>query len=236
MKTNKNFAGIFLLSAILGCVMTGVFWEKSLGETPNSLSRLVEEAQLIFYGTVLELEQSPDVKFGESHASFPATYVTFRIEEALKGNSADPEILTLRFLGGESKDGRILEASHIPSFKKDEEYVLFVKNDSQSDCPLVDCRFGQFPVLHGRVYGNGQGSITDMLKQTPTMNTCWDELNDPQSLDCFQSVIVEEVQRLHSREDLLGLEPVKSDNPGEITHLPELEESPPPVPPVMPLP
>jgi len=114
-------------------------------ETP--LSALSADADLIFQGTVT------DITYSASIEGIPHTFVTYRVEDVLKGSYQAPT-LTLRFIGGVKIDGNVvrrLSVSHAPRFESGQQDLLMVKGNTQTQCPLVRCAQGRFRFQQGMV-------------------------------------------------------------------------------------
>lgn len=96
----------------------------------QDLADLVDQAELIFVGTVLHVEPVPT-----GDGAFAFTYVTFAHEDELKGSARDRE-LTLRFAGGE-----FLEVAYeivgAPRFLPGGRHLLFVEGNGRLGVPLV---------------------------------------------------------------------------------------------------
>lgn len=91
------------------------------------------------------------------HGTIPHTFVTWSIEQALKGSA--PEELTLRFVGGPLGDGRFMTASSVPLFNLGERDLLLVRGNEDGICPLVGCSQGVLRLLDGRAYSEGGAEI-----------------------------------------------------------------------------
>jgi hypothetical protein len=104
---------------------------------PMDLEDLADQAGLIFTGTAVhsEVVLSKDGKF-------PFTFVTFQVEEALKGAVRNGE-LTLRFHGGVLGDEAVVVAG-MPELTVGQKYLLFVRGNGTSAFPVVGWRQGQF--------------------------------------------------------------------------------------------
>lgn len=104
---------------------------------PMDLEDLADQAGLIFTGTAVhsEVVLSKDGKF-------PFTFVTFRVEETLKGAVRNGE-LTLRLHGGVVGDEAIVVAG-MPELAVGEKYLLFVRGNGTSAFPIVGWRQGRF--------------------------------------------------------------------------------------------
>lgn len=98
---------------------------------------LVDGADLV---AVVELVGREIVPSGDG--TVPYTFLTFAVDDAVKGEADTPE-LTLRLLGGEI-DGDGLLVAGMPQFETGRRYVLFVRDNGVAACP---------------VFGWGQGSL-----------------------------------------------------------------------------
>ncbi|HEX7150265.1 MAG TPA: hypothetical protein VF618_02170 [Thermoanaerobaculia bacterium] len=96
---------------------------------PIDVATQVDEADLIFIGTVTGTE-SVAVRDG----SFAYTYVTFAVEETLKG-AASGRTLTLRVAGGEA-GGYVYSIGGGPVFTKGGRHLLFVLGNDRYGIPL----------------------------------------------------------------------------------------------------
>jgi hypothetical protein len=117
---------------------------------PPSFDDLVNEAQVIFQGTVTNVRSE---WIGEGEQRHIVSYVTFKVEDTLKGNTGRE--ITLQMLGG-TVAGQTMEVSDAPKFKKGDRDVLFVENNGTQFIPLVGIMHGRF---HVRQDANGQDVI-----------------------------------------------------------------------------
>lgn len=139
------------------------------GPEEASLASLSGDADLVFQGTVT------DISYGASVEGIPHTFVTYQVEDVLKGNYTAPT-LTLRFIGGVKLDGAVmrrLSVSHAPKFDKGQQDLLMVKGNAQSQCPLVRCAQGRFRFQDGMVKSEegavlSRGAQGDVLAVTPS--------------------------------------------------------------------
>lgn len=112
-----------------------------------SVEALSGQADMVFQGTVT------DITYATSVEGIPHTFVTYRVEEILKGSYAAPT-LTLRFIGGVKIEGNVmrkLSVSHAPKFESGQQDLLMVKGNTQTQCPLVHCAEGRFRFQDGLV-------------------------------------------------------------------------------------
>ena len=107
---------------------------------PPSFDDLVKEADVIFQGTVTNVRPQ---WIGEGAQRHIVSYVTFKVEDALKGNPGNQ--ITLRMFGG-TVGGQTMEASDAPKFKVGDRDVLFVEHNGSQLIPLVGIMYGRYQV------------------------------------------------------------------------------------------
>ena len=111
----------------------------------------LKDAELVFLGVVKGIDfrlSQPNAGTGGT----PFTFVTYRIQRVLKGQSPGAEI-TLRFIGGWRDNDRLMVGSEMPLFDVGDRDVLLVRGNGRSICPTVGCSQGRFRVIRERVYG-----------------------------------------------------------------------------------
>ncbi len=111
---------------------------------------LVRRAQVIFEGNVTAI-QSQWIGEGTEHRI--VTYVTFKVDDALKGDVGSS--YTIRMLGG-TVDGKTMTVTDAPKFVVGDHDLLFVENNGSQFIPLVG-------ISHGRVRIEKDKSGSDML-------------------------------------------------------------------------
>jgi hypothetical protein len=109
---------------------------------PPTFEQLVSQAELIFQGTVTELKS---MWVGEATQRHIQTYVTFKIDGAIKGEPG--ATYTIGLLGG-TVDGETMEVADTPKFKVGDRDVLFVEHNGEQFVPLVGINNGRFHVRH----------------------------------------------------------------------------------------
>ncbi|MDQ3198174.1 MAG: hypothetical protein M3Q46_03115 [Verrucomicrobiota bacterium] len=107
---------------------------------PPNFDELVSRAEVIFEGEVTQV-QSQWIGEGSEHRI--VTFVTFKVDEALKGEPGAS--YSIRMLGG-TVDGRTMEVTDAPKFKVGDHDVLFVENNGKQFIPLVGIMHGRFRV------------------------------------------------------------------------------------------
>lgn len=144
---------LWLPVVLVPLVLLSLFASHNAGATtliPMTVGEIVDEAELIFVGTAQSLEVTHELyqAFEESPVEeWPFRYVTFVVNEVLKGGVAE-QALTLRFLGGGGNDltyGRTIVGS--PKFEVGTSYLLFVKGNGSQWVPLVGWTQGQLTML-----------------------------------------------------------------------------------------
>lgn len=207
---SRKFAWmVYLVSGVLVYgVATGSHAAMKEPGTEHTLSERVLTAALIFSGTVEQLDGM--------EATVPYTHVTYRIEEAFKGRSAEGETITLRFLGGRTPNGRYLEVSDMPQFQVGDRDLLFVRKETSIDCPLAGCEDGRFRIINQRVYGNDGRPVVDIQNGRFHYGGEAEDKAGALSLQQVKIAIGKEIQRLFTEKDLQALEPVQSIHPGQV--------------------
>ena len=114
---------------------------------PPNFDELVDQAQLIFQGTVIDTQSQ---WAGEGGNRRIVTYVTFKVEEAIKGDPG--ATYTLRMLGG-TVDGQTMEVTDAPKFKTGDRDIVFVENNGSQFIPLVGIMHGRFKLEKDKVTG-----------------------------------------------------------------------------------
>ncbi|HSH38605.1 MAG TPA: hypothetical protein VK993_07450 [Chthoniobacterales bacterium] len=154
MKTLKSsLAAFFAFFALTNAEATTVI--------PPSFDELVDQAQLIFQGTVSDTQSQ---WAGEGASRRIVTYVTFNVEEAIKGEPG--ATYTLRMLGG-TVDGQTMEVTDSPKFKVGDRDIVFVENNGSQFIPLVGIMHGRYRVQQDKagkdvVTTNSGHALTDV--------------------------------------------------------------------------
>ncbi len=138
MKTH-----LFLITAV-AAILPGV---QATTVIPPTFDELVDQAEIIFQGDVTKVRSE---WVGEGAQRHIMSYVTFRVEESLKGNPG--QSYTIRMLGG-TVAGETMGVSDAPKFRVGEKDVLFVQNNGTQFIPLVGIMHGRF---HVRTNEGGQ--------------------------------------------------------------------------------
>jgi hypothetical protein len=155
MKTLKPYiAAICAVFALQSANATTVI--------PPSFDELVARAQVIFQGTVTDTQSQ---WAGEGGNRRIVTYVTFKVDEPIKGDAG--ATYTLRMLGG-TVDGETMEVSDSPKFKVGDRDIVFVENNGSQFIPLVGIMHGRYRVQQDKASGrefvvtNGGRAVPDV--------------------------------------------------------------------------
>ena len=133
---------------LLSCLVLLVVPARATTVIPPTFDQLVNNAEMIFEGTVTGLRSE---WIGEGADRHIVTYVTFKIEDAIKGKpGAD---YTIRMFGG-TVDGHTMEATDTPRFKVGDRDILFVENNGRQFVPLVGIMHGRFHVQQDDANGS----------------------------------------------------------------------------------
>jgi len=130
------------LSASLLAALTFALVSTALATTviPPTFDDLVTHAEMIFQGTVTDVRSQWTGEGGQRHIE---SYVTFKVEDAIKGNPGAK--VTLNMMGG-TVGAETMEVSDAPKFKVGDRDILFVENNGTQFIPLVGIMHGRFRV------------------------------------------------------------------------------------------
>lgn len=151
----------------------------------QSIDQLVQEAEFIFEGKVMDVQYRFSQKSTGESSGTPYTFVTYQVYRVLKGNYGAGAI-TLRFIGGPSEDGVVFSMEGTPRFDLGDHDVLLVDQNGYELCPLVNCAQGRFRYINGLVvneYGqlielnNGQLQLGKMIDLDEVANHKMGDMN-----------------------------------------------------------
>jgi len=131
---------------------------------PPTFQQLVQQAELIFQGTVTDSRSVWEGEGGQRHIE---TYVTFNVDDSVKGKPGSP--YTIRLLGGTVGD-ETLEVTDAPKFQIGDREILFVEHNNDQFVPLVGISYGRFHLQNDEQTGrdmvvNNQGQAVRDLSQ-----------------------------------------------------------------------
>jgi len=151
---------------LLPLAVVAVAFAQSTATTviPPTFEQLVQQAELIFQGTVTDARSVWEGEGGQRHIE---TYVTFNVEDSVKGQAGAS--YTIRMLGGTVGD-ETMEVTDTPKFKVGDREILFVEHNNDQFVPLVGINHGRFHVQHDNQTGrdvvfNGDGELVHDLTQ-----------------------------------------------------------------------
>lgn len=148
---------------LLSLLLTAAVHVHASTVIPIDVAAQVDEADLIFIGTVVGMENVP-VKDG----TYAFTYVTFHIEETLKGSSSAAP-LTLRVAGGKAR-GHVFSIGGGPEFETGGRHLLFVVGNDRYAIPFSGGSQGKLnfmrdPVTQEEILVDEAGRVIDGLRE-----------------------------------------------------------------------
>lgn len=128
---------------------------------PPSFDDLVSRAEMIIQGSVTGVRSEWTGEGAQRHIM---SYVTVKVEDAIKGNPG--ATVTLQMLGG-TVGAETMQVSDAPKFKVGDRDILFVENNGTQFIPLVGIMHGRFRVKKdetGRdaVFTNEGSPVSDL--------------------------------------------------------------------------
>lgn len=142
-KAHSLTLAIGLLVAVRAALATTVI--------PPSFDQLVQQADVIFQGSVTAVRSQ---WAGEGAQRQIVSYVTFKVEEGLKGDAG--QTYTMRMYGGTVGEDA-MGIADAPVFKVGDRDILFVENNGTQAIPLVGLMHGRFRVERDQ---SGQDMVT----------------------------------------------------------------------------
>jgi len=125
---------------LLSCATLAIASARATTVIPPTFDQLVGDAELIFQGTVTDVRSQ---WIGEGAERAVVSFITFQIEDTLKGNPGSS--YTIRMLGGTIGD-KTWEVTDAPKFKVGDRDILFVEHNNSQFVPLVGIMHGRFHV------------------------------------------------------------------------------------------
>jgi len=164
--TNQPLLNHMKMKYLLPFALIGIAFARLTATTviPPTFEQLVQQAELIFQGTVTDVRSVWEGEGAQRHID---TYITFQIGENVKGNAGSS--YTIRILGGTLGD-ETMEVTDTPKFKVGDSDILFVEHNNDQFVPLVGINNGRFHVQRDEQTGrdivvNGEGEpVRDVTK------------------------------------------------------------------------
>lgn len=126
----------------------------------------IRSADMIFLGTVKNVAYASSTGRGAEAEILPHTFVTYQIMRLIKGNPQQAQDqLTLRFLGGRGKEAQFLYPANYPLFDLGDMDVIFVKGNTVSSCPLVECANSRMRSLQEMIFNDRGQQVVMTRKQ-----------------------------------------------------------------------
>jgi hypothetical protein len=137
---------------------------KATTVVPPTFDQLVQQAELIFQGTVTDVRSVWEGQGAQRHID---TYVTFQVGESVKNDAGSS--YTIRLLGGTVGEDSLV-ITDVPNFHVGDQEILFVEHNYDQFVPLVGISHGRFHVQRDEETGrdvliNGEGeAVGDLAK------------------------------------------------------------------------
>jgi hypothetical protein len=164
--TDQPFLNHMKMKYLLPLAFIGIAFVRVTATSviPPTFEELVQQAELIFQGTVTDVRSVWEGEGAQRHID---TYVTFQIDEKVKGEATSS--YTIRMLGGTVGD-ETMEVTDSPKFKVGDREILFVEHNNEQFIPLVGIDHGHFRVEREEQTGrdivmNGEGEAVRDLTQ-----------------------------------------------------------------------
>lgn len=141
---------------LIAGLMAGAVSLSATTVVPPTFEQLVDQAQVIFHGSVTKITSQWVGEGAERHI---VSYITFKVKDALKG--APGQSYTMRSFGG-TVDGETMSIDDGPKFEVGDEDILFVENNGSQVVPLVGIMYGRF---HVRKDSAGREMVTTNEEQ-----------------------------------------------------------------------
>lgn len=130
---------------------------------PMDVTELSDQADFVFTGTAVQTKV-----LLSNDGNFPFTFVTFAVNDVLKGSTRGRQI-TLRFDGGMLGDSGV-EVDGMPRFEQGESYLLFVRGNGSVGCPVLgwwqgQFRYGREPRSNKRILLDSAGAAVEGIAQ-----------------------------------------------------------------------
>ncbi|PYI77036.1 MAG: hypothetical protein DMF04_07335 [Verrucomicrobia bacterium] len=155
----KKFSHLLISGSLLAVTCAGL----ATTVIPPSFDDLVSRAEMIIQGSVTDVRSEWTGEGAQRHIM---SYVTVKVEDAIKGNPGAS--VTLRMLGG-TVGAETMQVSDAPKFKVGDRDILFVENNGTQFIPLVGIMHGRFKIKKdetGRdaVFTNEGSPVTDVTQ------------------------------------------------------------------------
>ena len=170
----------------------------------SAIEPRVRDAELVFRGTVQSVQYRMSEPDPGQPQALPHTFVTFEVEEVMKG-AVEGGTITLRFLGGSAGGDAFMLAAEQPLFDVGDRDILLVRDPLESECPLVGCAAGRFRFIDGLVVDEQGRRI---------------QVRDDASLAVGPAMVLEDVDT-HYMGDSMKFELVEAYEDGEVPPTPE---------------
>lgn len=211
---------IWLATLLLASLMWQTPAHGLVESGPSSLDHLAERANLIFKGQVIKVESRFAQPLPNQKRPAPYTFVTYQVEQTLKGELTE-STMTLRFAGGPYNKDEYTLVDGLPLMDVGDRDVLFVRDNGEDPCPLVECSSGRFREIDGFIF-NELGQSIELTEDNQIRFGKAVSLEDVQShkmsediqLTRYESELVDEYMSVENFRDTQPLQGMRPDPAG----------------------
>ncbi|MFL6584845.1 MAG: hypothetical protein ACJ8KU_10055 [Chthoniobacterales bacterium] len=188
----KPFRSIFLAALAVASVSL----LSATTVIPPTFDQLLSQAELIFQGTVTNVESRWEGEGANRHIQ---SYVTLKVDDKIKG--APGNNYTISMLGGTVGD-ETMEVTDAPRFKVGDRDFLFVEHNGSQFIPLVGIMHGRFRLQHDQVTGrefvatNDGAPLVDVDQLGKDEHAASNAAGTPLTPQAFKSVVQTRLARL----------------------------------------
>jgi hypothetical protein len=150
MQRKINSSGLAAVAAVALMLFGAARPAEATTVPPMDAAKLSDRAEIVFTGTVAR-----SMVVLSKEGTEPYTFVTFDVHDVLKGWTLGRQ-LTLRFSGGEIGASEV-RYEGMPEFEEGKTYLLFVRGNGSSVCPVLGWWQGQYR------YSRQSGSQKEIL-------------------------------------------------------------------------
>lgn len=126
---------------------------KAQVKSDSFLHRLVQKADLIVYGELVDISEVLSVE------NIPYTFATYHVNQVVAGRFQQNTI-TFKYVGGEFANGNRLTASNSPKITLGEQAILMLQHSKDTGCDLVECENGRFVIANDSVVAANEAALS----------------------------------------------------------------------------
>ena len=148
------------LSAALAQAQGRLTQPQGSASVAGDFESTLKDSDFVFSGQVIRksfAQSTPNDTDGASGA-VPHTFITYKVEQVIKGRNAPPEV-TLRFLGGDIPGRARIRVNVMPMIALGDRDIVFVRGNGFKACPIVRWGEGRIRLLPQGAFGEHSEQI-----------------------------------------------------------------------------